>query len=53
MNISSHSAGGFFLLEIAPQDQAVRLYGTADSIVIAIDDPLSSLADTITMFGRI
>ena len=38
MNISGHSAGGAFLLEIAPQDQAVRLYGTPGNIVRAIDE---------------
>jgi len=52
MNISGHSAGGAFLLEIAPQDQAVRLYGTPDNIVGAIDGPLSSLADTIGHFRK-
>lgn len=50
MNISGHSAGGSFLLEIAPQDQAVRLYGTPNNIVRAIDGPLSSLADSINYF---
>lgn len=52
MNISGHSAGGSFLLEIAPQDQAVRLYGTPNNIVRAIDGPLSSLADTINYFRK-
>ena len=52
MNISGHSAGGAFLLEIAPQDQAVRLYGTPGNIVRAIDGPLSSLADTIDHFRK-
>jgi hypothetical protein len=52
MNISGHSAGGAFLLEIAPQDQAVRLYGTPNNIVRAIDGPLSSLADTIDYFRK-
>lgn len=52
MNIAGHSAGGAFLLEIAPQDQAVRLYGTPDNIVGAIDGPLSSLANTIDQFRR-
>ena len=52
MNIAGHSAGGAFLLEIAPQDQAVRLYGRPDNIVGAIDGPLSSLANTIDQFRR-
>ena len=52
MNISGHSAGGAFLLEIAPQDQAVRLYGTPHNIVQAIDGPLSSLANTIDQFRK-
>jgi hypothetical protein len=52
MNISGHSAGGSFLLEIAPQDQAVRLYGTPNNIVRAIDGPLSSLADTVNYFRK-
>ena len=52
MNISGHSAGGAFLLEIAPQDQAVRLYGTPGNIVKAIDGPLSSLANTIDQFRK-
>jgi hypothetical protein len=52
MNISGNSAGGAFLLEIAPQDQAVRLYGTPGNIVRAIDGPLSSLADTIDHFRK-
>jgi len=52
MNISGHSSGGSFLLEIAPQDQAVRLYGTPNNIVRAIDGPLSSLADTINYFRK-
>jgi len=52
MNISGHSAGSAFLLEVAPQDQAVRLYGTPDNIVGAIDGPLSSLADTIGHFRK-
>ena len=52
MNIAGHSAGGAFLLEIAPQDQAVSLYGTSDNIVGAIDGPLSSLASTIDQFRK-
>ena len=52
MNIAGHSAGGAFLLEIAPQDQAVRLYGSPDNIVGAIDGPLSSLASTINQFRK-
>lgn len=52
MNISGDSAGGAFLLEIAPQAQAVRLYGTPDNIVKAIDGPLSSLANTIDQFRK-
>ena len=52
MNISGHSAGGAFLLEIAPLDQAARLYGTPDNIVKAIDGPLSSLANTIDQFRK-
>ena len=52
MNISGHSAGGAFLLEIAPQAQAVRLYGTPGNIVKAIDGPLSSLANAIDHFRK-
>jgi hypothetical protein len=52
MNISGHSAGGAFLLEIAPQAQAVRLYGTPGNIVKAIDAPLSSLANAIDHFRK-
>jgi len=52
LNIAGHSSGGAFLLEIAPQDQAVRLYETPEKIVEAIDKPLSSLAKTIYNFRQ-
>ena len=50
MRIAGNSEGGAFLLEIAPQDQAVRLFQTPDRIVAAIAQPLVSLADTIRRF---
>lgn len=50
LHIAGHSDGGAFLLEIAPQDQAVRLFGTPDKIVEAIDKPLTSLAESIYQF---
>lgn len=50
MHIAGNSEGGAFLLEIAPLDQAVRLFQTPDRIVAAIAQPLASLADTIRRF---
>ncbi|MCA0892846.1 hypothetical protein [Microbulbifer agarilyticus] len=50
LNIAGHSPGGAFLLEIAPQDQAVRLYGNPEKIVEAIEAPMDSLADTLYAF---
>ena len=50
LHIAGNSEGGAFLLEIAPQDQAVRLFGTPERTVEAIDKPLTSLAKTIYQF---
>ena len=52
LNIAGHSRGGAFLLEIAPQDQAVRLYGSPEKIVEALDIPMDSLADTLYAFRQ-
>ncbi len=52
LNIAGHSEGGAFLLEIAPQDQAVRLYGSPEKIVEAIDTPMDALADTLYAFRQ-
>lgn len=52
LNIAGHSAGGAFLLEIAPQDQAVRLYGSPEKIVEAIETPMGLLADTLYGFRQ-
>ena len=52
LNIAGHSQGGAFLLEIAPQDQAVRLFGRADKVVEAIDTPMESLAETLYAFRQ-
>ncbi|WP_460803575.1 hypothetical protein [Microbulbifer agarilyticus] len=52
LNIAGHSEGGAFLLEIAPQDQAVRLYGSPEKIVEAIETPMDSLADTLYAFRQ-
>ena len=50
MHIAGASKGGAFLLEIAPLDQAVRLFKTPDQVVNAIEKPLTSLAQTIRQF---
>ena len=50
LNIAGHSKGGAFLLEIAPQDQAIRLFNTPEKIVAAIDKPLTSLASSLANF---
>ncbi|WP_237567819.1 hypothetical protein [Microbulbifer hydrolyticus] len=52
LNIAGHSQGGAFLLEIAPQDQAVRLYGSPEKIVEAIEAPMDALADTLYAFRQ-
>ena len=52
LNIAGRSGGGALLLEIAPQDQAVRLYGTPENIVEAIQAPIGSLADTLYAFRQ-
>lgn len=50
LNIIGHSKGGAALLEIGPQEQAQQLFGSPENIVLAIEQPLADLAQTIKTF---
>jgi len=52
LNITGGSKGGGFLLELAVQDQAVRLYGTPEKTAEALVPALTTLAKAIDDFRR-
>ncbi len=52
LNITGGSKGGSLLLELAPQRQAVRLYGTPEKTANALAPSLALLAKVIDDFRR-
>ncbi|MDQ9090207.1 hypothetical protein RC083_01230 [Pseudoalteromonas haloplanktis] len=52
LNITGHSTGGGILLELAPQEQAIRLYGTAARTAQALEPSLAILAKSVADFRR-
>lgn len=52
LNITGHSTGGGILLELAPQEQAIRLYGTAANTAQALEPSLAILAKSVADFRR-
>jgi hypothetical protein len=52
LKISGGSQGGGFLLELAPQEQAIRLYDTPDATAQALAPSLALLAKGISDFRK-
>ncbi|WP_404343384.1 hypothetical protein [Pseudoalteromonas mariniglutinosa] len=52
LNITGHSTGGGLLLELAPQDQAIRLYDTPEKTAQALLPSLAILAKGIADFRK-
>ncbi|WP_209328613.1 hypothetical protein [Pseudoalteromonas sp. PA2MD11] len=52
LNITGHSSGGGILLELAPQEQAIRLYDTPENTAHALIPALSVLAKAVSDFRK-
>lgn len=52
LNITGHSSGGGLLLELAPQEQAIRLYGTPAKTAEVLTPSLAILAKAVADFRR-